>query len=102
MPLTADSILARNRGALSAPLDGDLILLNPLCDNYVCLDDIGRHLWELLAEPRTVRELCGELAARYGGDRERIETDTMRFLNDLIAEGLVVESPVFEDHRDEC
>jgi hypothetical protein len=92
MTLTADSILARNKGALSTPLDGDLIVLNPLRDSYVCLDNIGRYVWELLAEPRAVRELCDELAARYSGDRERIVADAMRFLNELMVEELVVEA----------
>jgi Coenzyme PQQ synthesis protein D (PqqD) len=89
MPVTPDSILIRNNELMSTALDFDLVVLNPSKDNYVGLDDIGRHVWEMLAAPRTARQLCDGLALQYRGEPAQIDADTMTFLNDLVAEDLL-------------
>jgi hypothetical protein len=93
MPLTADSLLVRNKDVHSTPLDRDLIVLNVARDNYVGLDDIGRQIWDLLAEPREARQLCDEMTRQYRGEAEKIAADLMTFLNDLVVEGLLVVVP---------
>jgi len=74
---------------MSSPLDGDIVVLNPARDNYVGMDEIGRRIWELLAVPRRVSDLCGQAAQEFQGDTRQIETDILTFLNELAAEALV-------------
>jgi hypothetical protein len=49
----------------------------------------GDAIWGLLAQPRTVDELVGELAAEFTGDRSAIAGDVAAFVADLARAGLV-------------
>jgi Coenzyme PQQ synthesis protein D (PqqD) len=66
-----------------------LVLHDPLGDAYVRLNKSGELLWECLAEPRSVRELAGVLAERYGLPPERTLGDAERLVRDLLARGMV-------------
>jgi hypothetical protein len=89
MPLTFDSIVVRTGGLMSTPLDRDVVILNPARDNYVGLDEVGRRVWDLLAVPNDVRDLCLQVTREFHGDPRQIAADTLAFLNELAAEGLV-------------
>ncbi len=77
-------------GLRSASVDTDLIIMNRAKAHYVGLDDIGRRIWDILAAPRRIDELCRQLATEYVGDPEQITRDAMAFLNELYAEKLIV------------
>lgn len=83
------SRLVRAEDALSAPVDDELVLLAPALEEYVGLDAIGRRIWDLLEEPRTVEELCGLLATEYEATAEQIAADVAPFLDELSEGGLV-------------
>ncbi len=89
MPLTFDSVVKRNAGLLSTQLGEDIIILNPLRDNYIGLDEIGGRVWALLAAPIKVDRLCGDVVQQYQGDRQQIPADLIAFLNELDGEGLL-------------
>lgn len=87
--LTAGTRLVRAAGALSAPLDDEIVLLAPALDEYVALDAIGRRVWELLETARSVEELSATLAEEFDAPAERIAADVAPFLDELVAGGLV-------------
>ncbi len=89
MPLTFDSVVKRNAGLMSTQLGDDMIVLNPLRDNYIGLDEIGGRVWALLAAPIKVDQLCRQVARQYQGDRQQIPADLIAFLNELDGEGLL-------------
>ncbi len=70
------------------------MILNLETNNYVALDEIGRRIWELLATPQRVDDLCRQLSEDFEATPEQIATDVIPFLAELIAENLahVVES----------
>lgn len=74
---------------MSGPLDRDVVILNPARDNYVGLDEAGRRIWDLLAVPNEVRDLCRQVANEFDGDPGQIAADILAFLNELATEGLV-------------
>jgi hypothetical protein len=83
------SVLVRKSDVLSTAIGDDLVILNGATDTFIGLDDIGRHIWELLERPRRIDELCNHLASCYAGDREMINRDVMAFLAELREEDLV-------------
>jgi hypothetical protein len=89
MAITLSSVVVRTAGLMSTVLDRDVIILNPARDNYVGLDEIGRRVWDLLAVPRDVKELCRQVTMEFEGDSRQIAADVLAFLNDLAADGLV-------------
>lgn len=89
MPLDGSARVRRREGLDSSPLDDELVILNLPRDSYVGLDPIGRRIWELLAVPCTVDELCHRLAGEYDAPAGQVELDVRSFLDELLAEGLV-------------
>lgn len=85
----ADSFITRNDELMSAPVDDEVVFLNPATGNYVALDAIGRRVWELLEAPTTLTSLVDYLVEEFNGDRDDIKTDVVTFLDDLVTEGMV-------------
>lgn len=67
------------------PVDGD--------DAPTVLEGTAEELWDLLAEPRTLGQLAGELAARHQADPAVVADDLRVALDDLVARRLVETSP---------
>ena len=89
MALTLDSVVIRRDGLMSTQLDQDVVILNPARDNYFGMDEVGRRIWELLAVPRRISDLCRVIAQEFRGDIGQITADVLSFLRELIAEDLV-------------
>ena len=87
--IDADAIVSRNDEMMSAPVDRELVFLNPSTDSYVALDAVGRRIWDLLERPRRVEELVDVLCAEFDGPRATITADVAAFLAELDREGIV-------------
>lgn len=88
-----DSVVVREQHLPSSRIDEEIVILNVATGRYNGLDEIGRHIWESIDSPIRVSDLCDGLAARYRGDAEVMERDTIHFLNQLLHESLIrVES----------
>jgi hypothetical protein len=81
--------LVRAEGMPTATLDREAVILNLAGNNYLGLDEVGRRIWELLATPLRVDELCRELAREFEATEEQIAADVLPFLNRLEREGLL-------------
>jgi len=89
MALTFKSVVKRVGGLMSTPVAGDIVILNQDRDNYVALDEIGRRVWELIAEPRNVSDVCLKMAEEFDAPVATIRPDVIAFLDELAAEGLL-------------
>ncbi|MEP6491756.1 MAG: PqqD family peptide modification chaperone [bacterium] len=67
--------------------------MSPSAGNYYDLDEIGSDIWERLAEPVRVSDLCQALAAAYDGEPLQIERDVLALLDDLAQQQLIVIQP---------
>lgn len=57
--------------------------------NYYGLGEVGSRIWELLATPIKLDQLCDQLLAEYQVEPKRCQTEVIAFLNQLQDEGLV-------------
>ena len=73
----------------SSEVDGEITLLDPRSGLYFGLEDVGAEVWRLLAEPRSVAELCDALLAEYDVSQGECEADVSGLLGELVARGLV-------------
>jgi Coenzyme PQQ synthesis protein D (PqqD) len=81
--LTRETIVARRGEPLTASVDGDLVMLDPRRSLYFGLDPIGHRIWDLLEQPRSVAELCGELQREFSVEAETCQADVLAFLDEL-------------------
>ncbi len=89
MPFEMTTLVARTPTPMTAPIGQELVILGLASNHYIALDETGRRIWDHLAEPVTVAELCGRLGAQFQGRPEQIASDLLAFLHDLEQEGLV-------------
>jgi hypothetical protein len=88
-PLSLTSNVKLANDLISAPVDGEVVILSVERGTYYGLDKIGTDIWQRLESPVRVDALCEDLAARYAADRQTIERDVLALLESLLAEGLV-------------
>ena len=87
--MNLNTTIARANELMSSPVDDELVLLNLPRNNYIGLDRIGRRIWELLASPQRIGDLCRQLGQEFAGEPEQIEADVLAFVDELVGEGLV-------------
>jgi hypothetical protein len=87
--LTPRTLLRQKPDLLSSSLDQDLVLMSLENDKYYGMDSLSRHVWELLAEPRSVGDVCALLRADYDVSPEQCERDLLAFARRLTEARLV-------------
>ena len=88
--LAGDALIVRCDGLLTAEVDGELMAMS--IDRGACygLNPVGTRIWALLAEPRTVDELCAQLLSEFDVDAGQCRSEVMELLDQLCAEGLTM------------
>jgi len=89
MNIELDSVVVQGREQICAEVDGEVVMMSITQGHYYGLDSIGGRVWELIAEPCSVRELCDRLVVEFAVDRAVCEADVLRFLNDMVAQKLI-------------
>ena len=88
MTVELRTVVVRTPGLLTAPVDDEIVILNPDRDNYVGLDAVGRAVWDLIEQPQEVAELCRKLSQDFDGTPEQIAADVLPFLAEMADEGI--------------
>jgi hypothetical protein len=88
MTIGLSAVVVRIPGLLTAPVDDEIVILNPSRDNYVGLSASGRAIWDLIEQPSEVAEICRLLSQEYDATPGQIAPDVLRFLAELAAEGV--------------
>ncbi len=95
MTIEPHTVVVRTAGLLTAPVDDEIVILNPGRDNYVGLNAIGRIIWDLIEQPREVAEPCRNLSGAFDAAPDQITADLLPFLAELAEEGIarVIAAP---------
>jgi len=94
--LTLNAIIQRDPDVIAAEADQDLIMVSVATGHYYGVSDVAREVWNAIERPQRVADLLDDLASSYGMDRGLSQVQTLSFLEDLLAEGLlrVKDEPV--------
>ena len=74
---------------VSCNLNGEIAILNLTSALYFGLDEIGACIWEAMAEPRKVSELCERVLERFNVEEEQCQADVVEFVGKLDEAGLL-------------
>lgn len=83
MKLASQAVVVRRGEPLSAPVDDELVMLDPRQSRYFGLDRVGRRIWDLIEEPVSVSALCTSLQIEFDVSAERCTADVIAFLERL-------------------
>ena len=89
MPLTSRSVIQRGTLPLSAAVDGDIVMFHPDRGAYFTAGEVGSRVWELVAEPISLEDLCTTLTEEYDVEPARCRAEVEKFVSQLHEVGLV-------------
>lgn len=74
---------------VSSDLGGEVAILNLDAGMYYGLDEVGARIWQLVQEPKVVKEIQATILEEYDVEPARGERDVLALLQDLANEGLI-------------
>src|SRR5262245_30250018 len=83
------SSVARKSDLLAYEMDGETVMLSVEQGTYYALDSIGGRIWELIENTTPVSSLIEKLQLEFKVDAEVCRNDTLSFLNELLAFGVI-------------
>ena len=89
MALTLRSVVSAAREQVSSGIGDDTVILELRGGVYYGLDGVGTRVWELLREPRTVRDIRDRIVLEFDVDDDRARDDLLVLLADMADRGLV-------------
>jgi hypothetical protein len=83
------SVVACREGFIEAEVDGETLALGIEQGTCYGLNRTGSRIWNLLAKPTRIDDLCAMLLAAYRVDSDVCEREVLCLLEELRAEGLI-------------
>lgn len=87
--INVDSVVVRSSEVMASAVDKELVMMDLQRGMYYGLDGIGADIWERLAQPVRVSDLCDQLVQEYDVDRATCAQDVTAFLLELLEQELV-------------
>jgi hypothetical protein len=87
--LSLDTIVKRTGDVVFAQLDDELLAIDAPKGFLYSLNESGGRVWNALAAPATVREVCVRLSAVYTIDEDTCEAAVVALLEQMREAGLV-------------
>lgn len=75
---------------LARQVGDETVMLDLAMGTYFGLDPVGARMWQLLAEGKTLAEICDAIVEEYDVSRDAVEQDLLGLVADLMAQGLLV------------
>ncbi|HTE44953.1 MAG TPA: PqqD family peptide modification chaperone [Gemmatimonadaceae bacterium] len=89
MKVSLSSTVCRRSEPFAANVGGRVVLMSAEAGNYYDLDEVGSDIWDRLAQPVLVSDLCESLVASYDGTPDQIKRDVLVLLGELAAQELI-------------
>ena len=87
--LTLDSRVVANAQILATTVGEQVILFDVNGGKYFSFEASARDIWNAVAEPRRIGDVCDDLLLRYAAEPPCIEQSSLRFLQTLLDRGLI-------------
>ena len=88
-PLSPATLVVRSDGFIAAEIDNEIVALNIEKGSCYGLNSVGSRIWNLLADPVRIQEICASLLTEYKVEPRACERQVLDLLEELRAEGLI-------------
>jgi hypothetical protein len=93
MSITLGTTLNRDGEILYAPVGTEeAVMMSVAAGRYYGLNAVASRIWELLDSPKTIAQVCTRLSEEFEVDAQTFEAEVLKFVQDLIDNGLVHEA----------
>jgi len=73
-------------------VEDEMVLLNLQSEHYYGLDEMGKRIWQLLAEHQDVATVLERLLVEFDVDEAVLRRDLARLIHELVEAGLATAS----------
>jgi hypothetical protein len=87
--IAAASIIVRNDEPITVEVDGSVVMMSIEKSMYYGLEGVGGRIWQMAERPRSVAEICVELAVEYDVEPEVCLRDVCDFVEQLMRADLI-------------
>jgi hypothetical protein len=87
--ITLESTVVRSQEVMASPMEQELVMMDVEQGAYYGLDEVGADIWNRLAAPTQVADLCARLQVDYEVDAATCQADVLAVLNEMAAHRLV-------------
>jgi hypothetical protein len=97
--ISLNSVIGRRDSFLSSRVDTDELVMMDLNEgNYYGLGSVAARIWDLIEQPKRIRDVCEELIAEYQISVEECHEEVLVFVGDLLTRNIVqVVAPASDD-----
>ena len=74
---------------LFAELDREIVILDKKSGEYYGLNSVGATIWQLIQEPKVVKDIRNAILAKFKVEPEQCDSDLQAFLMEMRAKGLL-------------
>lgn len=74
---------------LYSDLNGDAVILSMKNGKYYGLNEVGRHIWNVIKSPANLKEIQAKILDEYEVDEETCYREVASFLQKMLGEGLI-------------
>ena len=86
-------MFARKDGWLAAMVGDELVMMSAESGYYIALTEVGARIWELIAEPMQLDDLCAQLGREFDVPPEMCRAEVRAFLDSLAAQQAAALDP---------
>lgn len=87
--ISVHSIVVAAKNQVSCALGEESAILNMQNSVYYGMNSVGTRVWNLLQQPKTIREIRDVLVDEYDVTPEECERDLLELLGQMKTEGLI-------------
>ncbi len=87
--ISTDTTVVATPEQVSSDLAGESVILNLKTGMYFGLNEVGASIWNLLQQPRSVKEICDQILDQYEVESEQCEQDVLKLLHELVESELI-------------
>lgn len=87
--ITLATTVKKNDKILVQHLDEDIVMANIDSGYYFGVNQTSKRIWEMMAAPVTIADICSQLQQEYAVDTITCESQVLTFVQALAREGLV-------------
>jgi hypothetical protein len=87
--LNLDSTVVHHPGIVAADMDGETVMMSIEAGDYFGLNDVGTFLWEFMAEPAAIKNLCRRVLDSYEVDEATCQTGVLNYVSKLLDRGVI-------------
>src|SRR5438874_1173350 len=88
--LSSDTWVKRSNDFIDAEIDNEVVALSIAKGTCYGLNRVGSRIWNLLASPNCIGDICATLLSEYEIDPTTCEQQVLDLLEELQAEGMVI------------